>query len=340
MSKQSKQVLLALINMFFTASTTVAFSLEGITVKMPGCEILHQDPYEMKIAYLEKNSHAQNVILLIHGNSASKEFFENFMDQKELDSFRLIAVDLPGHGQSDPFPSSIEDAIINNGDLLFKSPQNFYTFSGYANVLNIFLKILKISSENVSLFGWSLGGHIAIEMVEKEPNLNLAILSGSPIASFKDMADGFEPLKQMLLPAPFEGYSVFELLGFNKHFSSEQAIFFHSLGGIRNAQLSEKAGMATHPSARHYVVKFALGTSQYIDLFTEERDPLEVVTKYSQKFRIIQGDKDPLKISGDKKEALEARGLLLHEIEECGHAVFLDAPEKLAKIIISLVLGE
>jgi pimeloyl-ACP methyl ester carboxylesterase len=176
-------------------------------------------------------------------------------------------------------------------------------------------------------------------MVGKDSSLRQAMLSGTPISSFKDLTKDFEHLKKMILPAPFEGNSVFELLGFNQRFSAEQAIFFHSLAGISDAKLAEEAGIATHPSARYYMVNFALGASQYAEVFAES-DPMTIVLKYSQKFCVIQGNKDFLKISGSKKEALEAKGLQFYEVEECGHAVFLDTSDKLAKIIISLQLKE
>jgi pimeloyl-ACP methyl ester carboxylesterase len=56
------------------------------------------------------------VVLLIHGNSASSEIFRHQFAASFARSYRLLALDLPGHGAS-------TDAA---------DPQNSYTVPGYA----------------------------------------------------------------------------------------------------------------------------------------------------------------------------------------------------------------
>lgn len=101
-------------------------------------------------------------LLLIHGNSASKEYFIKQLDGlgKEL---KMIAVDLPGHGESDNA----------------KDPQKTYSMSGYAEVMAEVIG--KLGFPKVVVGGWSLGGHIGYAMMDQFPNLLKGIVTfGSP----------------------------------------------------------------------------------------------------------------------------------------------------------------
>ncbi|KAJ5741002.1 alpha/beta-hydrolase [Penicillium malachiteum] len=60
---------------------------------------------------------------------------------------RVIAMDLPGHGLSDNAPE----------------PENAYTMRGYAECALHILDRLEV--REFVVLGWSLGGHIAIEMI-------------------------------------------------------------------------------------------------------------------------------------------------------------------------------
>ncbi|KAF3050097.1 hypothetical protein E8E11_001764 [Didymella keratinophila] len=102
-----------------------------------------------------KNEHP--TLLLLHGNSSSSRIFRHIFESGQVTSqYRLIAFDLPGHGAS------------SNAPTLEKS----YTMSGYADIAVHILSHLNVRS--VVVFGWSLGGHIALEMAPKLKHLHLA----------------------------------------------------------------------------------------------------------------------------------------------------------------------
>lgn len=101
-------------------------------------------------------------VLLIHGNSSCKEVFARQFEDKALSHFRLIAIDLPGHGAS-------SDAT---------DPQTGYTFAGYADMTAQVLAALGIA--NPTIVGWSLGGHIALEMVGRGLTTGKVMISGTP----------------------------------------------------------------------------------------------------------------------------------------------------------------
>jgi len=52
-----------------------------------------------RLSWIEKNPEADKTILFIHGNSTSKKIFQKQLTSSLFDQ-RLIAVDLPGHGES------------------------------------------------------------------------------------------------------------------------------------------------------------------------------------------------------------------------------------------------
>jgi pimeloyl-ACP methyl ester carboxylesterase len=86
-------------------------------------------------------------LVLVHGNSACKEVFAPQFAAPELAGWRRVAFDLPGHGASD-------DAA---------DPATGYTFAGYAQALAEMVEALGL--ERPAVFGWSLGGHAALEAV-------------------------------------------------------------------------------------------------------------------------------------------------------------------------------
>ncbi|MEM1039303.1 MAG: alpha/beta hydrolase [Pseudomonadota bacterium] len=90
-------------------------------------------------------------ILFLHGNGFSKEVFSAQFDSDTLADHRLLAVDLPGHGRS-------KDA---------EDPKTTYSFAGFAREIEAF--VADMGLERCILAGWSLGGQIALEMLDATP---------------------------------------------------------------------------------------------------------------------------------------------------------------------------
>jgi pimeloyl-ACP methyl ester carboxylesterase len=114
-------------------------------------------------------------VVLIHGNSSSSRVFSRQLEGPLGQRFRLIAVDLPGHGASD-------DA---------KDP-SAYSLPGHARAVRAALDALGI--DEAHFVGCSLGGHIALEMA---PDLKRArgfvIFGAPPITSGERMSEAFLP---------------------------------------------------------------------------------------------------------------------------------------------------
>lgn len=101
-------------------------------------------------------------VLFIHGNSGSKEVFRHQLSSSMGDTYRLIAFDLPGHGES----SNAADPAVT------------YTMPGYTKVILEMLDQLGV--DKAAVYGWSLGGHIAIELMPRFPGLVGLMLTGTP----------------------------------------------------------------------------------------------------------------------------------------------------------------
>nr|WP_246410355.1 alpha/beta hydrolase [Granulicella aggregans] len=126
-------------------------------------------------------------VVLIHGNSSSRDVFRKQLDNGLFTDYRLIAIDLPGHGRS-------EDAV---------NPAETYTLPGLAGAVSEVLENIGVSDPVV--LGWSLGGHIAIEMLASFRQMRALLLCGTPpIGKHQgknNMAEGYNNSPRSL-PAP------------------------------------------------------------------------------------------------------------------------------------------
>jgi pimeloyl-ACP methyl ester carboxylesterase len=116
-------------------------------------------------------------ILLIHGNSSCKEVFREQLESPLGDTYRLIAMDLPGHGAS-------SDAV---------DPERTYSWPGYGEAAIEVLERLGI--RQAAVYGWSLGGHAALEMIPRYPGLAGVMISGTPPVSItlESIQTGYRP---------------------------------------------------------------------------------------------------------------------------------------------------
>jgi pimeloyl-ACP methyl ester carboxylesterase len=113
-------------------------------------------------------------VVLCHGNSCSSRCFRFQLEGRLGRRFRLIAIDLPGHGDSAPA----------------RTPRASYTLPGYAEAL---VEVARQTQATRAAFvGWSLGGHVVMEAMPRLTDASGFLLFGAPpIASNADMARAF-----------------------------------------------------------------------------------------------------------------------------------------------------
>lgn len=129
----------------------------------------------LRIAYYDTAASGP-AIILIHGNSSSKAAYRRQLASPLGRRHRLIALDLPGHGESD-------DA---------SDPQAAYSLPGHAQVIARFAEQLDLPG--AVYVGWSLGGNILLEASGRLPSpAGLLIFGTAPLAFPPDFAQAFLP---------------------------------------------------------------------------------------------------------------------------------------------------
>jgi pimeloyl-ACP methyl ester carboxylesterase len=113
---------------------------------------------------------------------------------------RVIAFDLPGHGSSSDAPD----------------PVRTYTRPGLADATVELLGKLEIAE--CVVFGWSLGGHIAIDMLHSFPGMRGLMITGTPPVG-RNMGQGF-------VGSPHTGLASREILS-----ETDMETFLHAIFG-------------------------------------------------------------------------------------------------------------
>ena len=125
-----------------------------------------------RLAFVDSGG-AGTPVLLIHGNSSCRQVFARQFRSDLAASVRLIAFDLPGHGESEDAPD----------------PTRTYSLPGLADCTAELLGRLGVKEAVV--MGWSLGGHVAIEMLSRFKGMKGLILTGTPPIRRGGYAEGF-----------------------------------------------------------------------------------------------------------------------------------------------------
>lgn len=97
--------------------------------------------------------------MLLHGNSHSNKTFSKQFASDLLKDYRLISVDLPGHGESS-----------KNGN---------YTLKNFAQLIHQFITLLELT--NVIVVGHSMGGHVGINLLKYYNPKGLFIFGTPPL---------------------------------------------------------------------------------------------------------------------------------------------------------------
>lgn len=124
-------------------------------------------------------------IIFIHGNSCSSRVFKEQID-KLRDQYRIIAVDLPGHGKS----SYSED------------PDRVYNIPGYAAIIHEVINFLNLHS--YVMVGFSLGGNIALQcsQITKDHLAGIMLVSSAPMKYSQDALVAYPPCEGSRAASP------------------------------------------------------------------------------------------------------------------------------------------
>jgi pimeloyl-ACP methyl ester carboxylesterase len=127
-------------------------------------------------------------ILLIHGNSSSSRIWQKQLQGPLGAKYRVIAIDLPGHGASSPPPNPGQD----------------YSGPGYAALISRVAR--EFGLKGAVVVGWSLGGHAVLNAAASLPDAaGLMIFGTPPIGAGPEGFAGFKSLSATVFtPSPSE----------------------------------------------------------------------------------------------------------------------------------------
>jgi pimeloyl-ACP methyl ester carboxylesterase len=238
-------------------------------------------------------------ILMLHGTGGCRAVFGKQFDSALAGQHRLIAVDLPGHGDS-------EDCA---------DPQ-FYALRSMAQTMTELVARLRL--DRFMLLGWSLGGHIAIEMIEHEGLAGLMACGTPPVARGPlAMLRAFRPSWDMPLAS-------------KEDYSERDIARFFSLCYGRGATPDLLEAIRRADGRVRSATMRAMMRGDFSDQkLAVERAPVPVA--------LVNGREDPL-IRLSYLDTLAGPSLwhgLPIVIEEAGHACFWDQPEVFNELLLA-----
>ncbi|MBI3202248.1 MAG: alpha/beta hydrolase [Myxococcales bacterium] len=229
-------------------------------------------------------------VVLIHGNSASTAAWARQLEGFLAKRFRLVALDLPGCGESDRLPC--------------------YTFDGLSALIATFAE--NLGCEDAIFVGHSLGGHLLLETVPRLSRARGFVVCGTPpVGKPPDMAAAFLPTP-VLRSAFTAELSAEEILTWAREMvSSPDAPVDQIVADIERAdpRLRGDMGEALHRLAYS--------------------DELEIVRALTQPIAILHGAADAL-VSGSYFDRLSIPMLWRGRaqlVEGAGHYPQLERPE-------------
>jgi pimeloyl-ACP methyl ester carboxylesterase len=229
---------------------------------------------------------------MLHGSGANRQVFAHQFESALGEMHRLIAFDLPGHGES----ANAED------------PETSYSLRGVADIAAGVLNALNI--DRAIAYGWSMGGHVVIEMMDRHHNrLAGAAITGSPPVGRGPLAmlRGFQPRWDILLAS-------------KQSFSQKDAERFERLCYGVNADLSHIETILRADGRMRSIFLRSLNRG-------ECADQKLVVETSTIPLAVIDGEDDPI-VRRDYVDNLAYARLWENEVRvvaAAGHAPFISA---------------
>ena len=248
-----------------------------------------------------ENGHSAPAILMIHGNSSCWQAFTRQFDAELANSYRMIAFDLPGHGAS-------ADAA---------DPERSYSIPAYADLALEILAALEI--EQAAVLGWSLGGHVGLEIMARWPGLRGLMIVGTP-----PVAPDSAAIAQAFIASP-----LMEFAGREDLSPAEANAYGRAACGptVDSIPALLEAARRTDGRARRGMMNQALaGTGA---------DGRRVAETSSTPLAVVAGADDPF-VERDVLLSVDYASLWrgrVHVMTGCGHAPFLDRPAEFNELL-------
>lgn len=256
---------------------------------------------DLNIAY-RRQGVGVNTLVFIHGNSGGKAAFDAQFSGLKNSGYNLLAIDLPGHGES------------SNSE----HPEKDYNFPAFALLVKRVCEALDV--KNPIVIGWSLGGHVAIEMAGRGFDMAGLVISGTPPLGpgMDDFETAFLPSEAMavtLNPTPTDAETRVYVHGLYGSLDPVPETFFALAARMDGAVRSH---MGAHWAGGDY------GCHQKT-----------VVAGWAKPICVIHGQADEF-VSETFLRDIDWRNLWrdeIHFLPSIGHAPFIEDPETFNRLI-------
>jgi pimeloyl-ACP methyl ester carboxylesterase len=228
-------------------------------------------------------------VVFIHGNSSSRRVFHRQFSDVAFKKYRLISFDLPGHGQSSDAFNKIRT----------------YPLPGLAEATIELLQHIGVRSP--VLVGWSLGGHIAMEMLARSYDASGLFITGAPPVG-SAITDGFR------------GNLMNGLASRGRMSATDAAIFVRNVFGMSAEPFMHCAAMRTDCEFR--------GILSSAHRLQEKSNQRDVVGRTMVKTAVVNGRDDHV-VNLKYLDGVPYSRLwrdTCFRIPGAGHAPFLQAP--------------
>lgn len=262
-----------------------------------------------EISYYESGG-TGHPIMLVHGNSSSGRVFRHQLEDELGREYRVVAVDLPGHGDSAP-AGEITD----------------YNLPNYAATIVAVAKALKM--ENAVFVGWSLGGHIVLQASRSLPEASGIVIFGTPPLALPPAMD------KAFLPNPAMG-ATFKATLTNEEAKAFATAFFAPnaaidlepfVADILNTDGNARAGLAASIAPDSYLAE-------------SHQDEVKLVANLSMPLAIFHGQEEQL-VSEAYIRALSMPSLWrgsVQMIPDAGHAPQWESPDRFNDLLNAFVV--
>ncbi|MBT1702689.1 alpha/beta fold hydrolase [Chryseosolibacter indicus] len=249
----------------------------------------------MSLHFIERGS--GHPVILIHGFPLNQQIWDNFATSLSS-SFRVFTIDLPGFGNS---------PALNND----------FSIEDVASTLLTWIK--EVNIKNAVLVGHSLGGYVALAMVEQEPTL----FSGLVLFHSTAFADSEEKKQNRNKSLEF-----IEKNGVQAFTSNFIAPLF---ADNTNSAIALVKDISIQASADT--------VTGYTKAMRDRKDRTVVLKQFPKHILIISGQKDAgITVESVEKQAQLSPRIEFHVLENVAHMGMLENEGKTLELLSQFVL--
>lgn len=262
----------------------------------------------IKLSYKD-NGVKGDPIVFLHRSSLSSDSFMNQFSAKEFQKYRILAPDMPGHGNSK----------------LSKEPEIFYSIEALTQIIVNWIESLDIS--NALMVGHSTGGHI---LMSAWPQINervkgLIVFGAPPFSKNKTLADSHygHPDYSLTNQADLNNDEVYRLAKlFLKRDSDIDKVI---IDGIKKSDPAMRTILSTS-----------------ISDFSILSDEAENLKQLSKPIAILQGRYDKIlkRTYFDKLEIPTLWRKSVQLIDNTGHCPQIENPEQFNQLIQQFIIDQ